>query len=104
MQNAPLEFTANAQIWPRSLNSEIGGDSSSTYLIFVDSGSPSGKGSDFVNSFTFLCVENLPCHVVTNDNLVCFSYRSSQRFYSVFDTTNSRVGFATTSQTYATSN
>ena len=74
MQNAPLEFTANAQMWPRSLNSAIGGDSSSTYLIFQDGGHSSGTGLDFLISFTFLYVENLPCHVVTNDNLVCFSY------------------------------
>jgi len=95
MQNAPLEFTANAQIMPRS-----GGNSSPTYLIFIDSKSP----STFIVGFKFLCVENLPRRVVTNDNLVCFSYRPSQRFYSVFDTTHQLVGLAPTLQTFATSN
>ncbi|KIY43928.1 aspartic peptidase A1 [Fistulina hepatica ATCC 64428] len=76
-----FELTADAQIWPRSLNSEVGGDSDSIYLIVSDIGSTSGSGFDFINGYTFL-----------------------ERFYSVFDTTNSRVGFATTSYTNATSN
>jgi len=44
-------------------------------------GSNFGRGFDFINGYTFL-----------------------ERFYSVYDTTNSRVGFATTAQTTATSN
>jgi hypothetical protein len=44
-------------------------------------GTPSGEGFDFVNGYTFL-----------------------ERFYSVFDTTNSRIGFAETSYTDATTN
>ncbi|KAG2072515.1 acid protease [Suillus decipiens] len=74
-------LTPNAQIWPRSLNSKIGGISDSIYLVVSDIGSPSGKGFDFINGYTFL-----------------------QRFYSVFDTTNKRVGFAQTSFTRATTN
>ena len=76
-----FELTANAQIWPRALNSLIGGNSSAIYLIVNDIGFPSGEGLDFINGYTFL-----------------------ERFYSVFDTTNKRVGFATTSFTTATTN
>ncbi|KAG1882659.1 aspartic proteinase [Suillus subluteus] len=74
-------LTPNAQIWPRSLNTYIGGSSNAIYLIVTDIGTASGSGSDFVNGYTFL-----------------------ERFYSVYDTTNSRVGFAKTSYTDATTN
>ncbi|KAG2363009.1 aspartic peptidase domain-containing protein [Suillus spraguei] len=74
-------LTANGQIWPRSLNSDIGGSSNNIYLVINDIGSNSGSGLDFINGYSFL-----------------------QRFYSVFDTTNKQVGFATTSSTSATSN
>jgi len=76
-----FELTANAQIWPRSLNADIGGVAGRIYLIVADLGSPSGEGLDFINGFAFL-----------------------ERFYSVFDTANKRVGLATTSFTKATSN
>ncbi|KAF8497311.1 aspartic proteinase from Irpex Lacteus [Gautieria morchelliformis] len=76
-----FELTANAQAWPRSLNSQIGGDADSVYLIVADIGRPSGQGLDFINGFSFL-----------------------ERFYSVFDTTNRRVGLATTPFTHATTN
>ncbi|KAF8497321.1 aspartic peptidase A1 [Gautieria morchelliformis] len=76
-----FELTANAQAWPRSLNSQIGGDADSVYLIVADIGRPSGQGLDFINGFAFL-----------------------ERFYSVFDTTNRRVGLATTPFTHATTN
>ncbi len=76
-----FELTANAQAWPRSLNADIGGVAGDIYLIVNDIGTPSGEGLDFINGFTFL-----------------------ERFYSVFDTANSRVGFATTSFTDATTN
>ncbi|KAG0699371.1 acid protease [Suillus ampliporus] len=75
------DLTPNAQIWPRSLNSDVGGSSDSIYLVVSDIGSNSGSGLDFINGYAFL-----------------------QRYYSVFDTTNSQVGFATTSHTDATSN
>ncbi|KAG1851517.1 aspartic peptidase domain-containing protein [Suillus tomentosus] len=73
------KLTPNAQIWPRSLNSVIGGTTDDIYLVVADIGSDSGW--DFTNGYCFL-----------------------ERFYSVFDTTNSRVGFATTQYTYATTN
>ncbi|KAI9450012.1 aspartic peptidase A1 [Lactarius psammicola] len=77
----PFEFTANAQIWPRSLNSLIGGATSSIYLVINDIGTSTGSGLDFVNGYTFL-----------------------ERFYTVYDTTNRRIGIATTPFTTATTN
>jgi cathepsin E len=74
-------LTANAQIWPRALNTAIGGNANSIYLIVGDLGSNSGSGFDFVNGYTFL-----------------------ERFYTVYDTTNHRIGFATTPFTTATTN
>ncbi|KAG1810919.1 aspartic peptidase domain-containing protein [Suillus subaureus] len=74
-------LTPNGQIWPRSLNTDIGGSSNNIYLVVNDIGSNSGTGLDFINGYSFL-----------------------QRFYSVYDTTNHRVGFATTSSTSAVSN
>ncbi|KAJ3503190.1 hypothetical protein NLJ89_g8548 [Agrocybe chaxingu] len=76
-----FELTANAQIWPRSLNTAIGGTTNNVYLIVNDLGTNSGEGLDFINGYTFL-----------------------ERFYSVFDTSNNRVGFATTPFTTATTN
>ncbi|KAH8984468.1 acid protease [Lactarius akahatsu] len=75
------ELTPNAQIWPRILNTEIGGTQDKIYLIVSDLGNPSGQGLDFINGFTFL-----------------------QRFYSVYDVSNSRVGLATTHSTNAETN
>ena len=76
-----FEFTANAQIWPRSLNSAIGGTPGSIYLVVNDIGSPTGSGLDFINGYTF-----------------------SERFYTVYDTTHSLIGVATTPFTTATTN
>ncbi|KAI0329987.1 acid protease [Cubamyces sp. BRFM 1775] len=76
-----FEFTANAQIWPRALNTEIGGDKNSVYLIVGDIGTPTGEGLDFINGQTFL-----------------------ERFYAVFDSANKRVGLAKTKFTTATTN
>ncbi|KAJ7849919.1 aspartic peptidase domain-containing protein [Mycena leptocephala] len=81
LHGVTLEFTANAQLWPRALNTAIGGQANQIYLIVANLGTPSGEGFDFVNGFAFL-----------------------ERFYSVFDTTNHRVGFATTPFTTATTN
>jgi pepsin A len=75
------ELTPNGQIWPRSLNSAMGGTADGIYLVISSTGSSSGSGLDFTNGYCFL-----------------------ERFYSVYDTTNSRVGFATTEYTYATTN
>jgi hypothetical protein len=79
--NNTYELTKNAQIWPRALNSVLGGDESSIYLITADLGNNSGSGLDFIDGFGFL-----------------------QRFYSVYDTSNSRLGLATTPNTDAETN
>lgn len=47
-------LTPNAQIWPRSLNTQIGGTAGSIYLIVGDLGSPSGQGLDFIDGYAFL--------------------------------------------------
>ncbi|KAF5376361.1 hypothetical protein D9757_008680 [Collybiopsis confluens] len=75
-----FSLTPNAQIFPRSLNTDIGGVANDIYLIVGDLG-PAEAGFDFINGYVFL-----------------------ERFYSVFDTTNNRVGFATTAFTTATTN
>ena len=74
-------LSANAQIWPRALNTDVGGEADKIYLIVGDSGSKTGSGLDFLYGMTFL-----------------------ERYYTVYDTANKRVGFATTSFTHATSN
>ncbi|KAI0942955.1 hypothetical protein AcV7_002235 [Taiwanofungus camphoratus] len=75
------ELTRNAQIWPRSLNTAIGGDADAIYLVIADIGSPSGSGVDFINGMSFL-----------------------ERFYAVYDVGSSRVGFANTRYTNADTN
>ncbi|PPQ94827.1 hypothetical protein CVT25_007464 [Psilocybe cyanescens] len=66
----------DAQIWPRALNADIGGTADAIYMIVGDLGAFSGSGLDFINGFAFL-----------------------ERFYSVFDSGNKRVGIATTAVT-----
>jgi len=78
--DAPLEFTPNAQLFPRDLLAEVGLNASATYLIVAD-GDTAGGGIDLVMGFVVL-----------------------ERFYSVFDTNNSQVGFAYNTQTFAVSN
>ncbi|KAG2073323.1 acid protease [Suillus decipiens] len=75
-------LTRNGQIWPRSLNTMIGGGAGSIYLIVRDMGVEIGEGNyDSVNGYVFM-----------------------QRFYTVLDTTNHQVGFATTPFTDADTN
>ncbi|KAL5492996.1 hypothetical protein ACEPAI_4444 [Sanghuangporus weigelae] len=76
-----FEFTKNAQTWPRSLNTDIGGSADDIFLILADLGTLGGEGLDFINGFTFL-----------------------ERFYSVFDSSKSRVGFARTAHTFDETN
>ena len=45
-----FELTANAQIWPRSMNSQLGGDDDGIYLVVADLGSQSGQGLDFISA------------------------------------------------------
>ncbi|KAJ7673518.1 hypothetical protein B0H17DRAFT_1335018 [Mycena rosella] len=76
------ELTKNAQIWPRSMNDSLSVPSNKICLIFADMGNVNvGDGLCFIHGFTFL-----------------------QRFYSVYDVSNSQVGFATTQYTQATTN
>ncbi|PBK75146.1 related to Polyporopepsin [Armillaria ostoyae] len=76
-----FEMTPNAQIWPRSLNTMMGGKANGIYLVVADMGSMDGSGLDFIDGFAFL-----------------------QRFYSVYDTTNKQVGIAVTPHTNDTTN
>jgi len=63
------------------LNTAIGGTAGNIYLIVADHRSNSGSGLDVINGYTFL-----------------------ERFYTVYDTANQRVGFATTPHTQDTTN
>ncbi|KAH9921806.1 acid protease [Fomitopsis serialis] len=74
-------FTANAQIWPRSLNTAIGGTTDYVYLVVSDMGSSGENGLEFINGMTWL-----------------------ERYYFVYDSGASQVGFATTQYTDATTN
>lgn len=74
-------LTPNAQIWPRALNAVIGGTSDRIYLIVSNLATPSGMGLDFVNGMSFL-----------------------ERYYSVYDTDQNRIGFASTEYTSSTVN
>ncbi|KAG2354226.1 aspartic peptidase domain-containing protein [Suillus spraguei] len=72
----------NAQIWPRSLNLKLpGAENDGIYLIIKSLRTATGAGFDFMVGYTFM-----------------------QRFYTVLDRDNRKVGFATTSFTYATTN
>ena len=75
----PFELTPNAQIWPRSQNGDINGTADGIYLVVGDLGTNlSTSGVDFILGIYFL-----------------------ERFYSVYDTTESRVGLAMTRFTYS---
>ncbi|KAG2358808.1 aspartic peptidase domain-containing protein [Suillus spraguei] len=74
-------LSANAQIWPRSLNHLVSGVDGDIFLIVKGLSTPTGAGFDFINGYVFL-----------------------ERFYTVFDTDRSRVGFASTYHTYSISN
>jgi hypothetical protein len=50
LEQVTYDFTPNAQIWPRSLNSILGGDPSKIYLIVSDLGSSFGTGLDFIST------------------------------------------------------
>jgi hypothetical protein len=76
-----FELTPNAQLWPRALNTDIGGVAANIYLIVADLGTSSGQGMDFINGMAFL-----------------------QRFYSAYDSTSRMVGLAPTPYTGAETN
>jgi hypothetical protein len=95
------ELTPNAQIWPRALNSMLGGTAGKIYLVVADMGSPSGSGLDFIGLYFFF-----PRFLISGIHLgiILDGFVFLQRFYSVYDTTNSQVGLATTQFTQATTN
>lgn len=74
-------ITPNAQLWPRSLNTAIGGAAYNNYLVIADLGTKSGSGLD----------------VILGQKVV-------ERLYFTFDSTNKRVGMATTAYTNSTIN
>ncbi|KAJ7078664.1 aspartic peptidase domain-containing protein [Mycena epipterygia] len=77
------ELTKNAQIFPRSMNSTIGAPDGKICLIFASMGDiQAGDGLCFITDVG----------------------HRRWRFYSVYDTTNSQVGYATTRHTMATTN
>ncbi|KAG2364323.1 aspartic peptidase domain-containing protein [Suillus spraguei] len=78
-----FSLTADAQIWPRSLNTKLtGGVVGAIYLIVQNIGTHFKQGPyDFINGYTFI-----------------------QRFYTVLDRSTARVGFAKTQFTDATTN
>ncbi|KAG0705812.1 acid protease [Suillus ampliporus] len=96
------ELTPNAQIWPRSLNSAIRGTGTADgiYLIVSDIGADSSL--DFINGYCFLYAALF--FFTDQEATESFIHGHRERFYSVLDETQSRVGFATTNYTYATSN
>ncbi|KAJ7822002.1 family A1 protease, partial [Mycena olivaceomarginata] len=47
-------LTPNAQIWPRALNSVIGGNPNQIYLVISGLATPSGQGLDFILGMAFL--------------------------------------------------
>ena len=81
IEGRTFSLTANAQIWPRSLNTYLGGTSDSIYLIVAELFIPLGKGLSFILGQTFL-----------------------ERFYSVYDSSDGSVGLATTPYTTAMTN
>ncbi|KAG2070883.1 aspartic peptidase A1 [Suillus decipiens] len=77
-----LRLIPNAQIWPRSLNSNINGADNDIYLIVKSLERPTGAGIDFVNGYVFI-----------------------QRYYTVLDGRSpQRVGFVQTVFTNADTN
>jgi hypothetical protein len=76
----------------------LGGDEGSIYLVTADLGSDIGTGLDFISECLRLGVLSIELTVST-DGFVFL-----QRFYSVFDTTNTQVGLATTQDTTAETN
>ena len=97
-----FEMTANAQIWPRALNSTIGGEAGKIYLVAADMGSQSGQGLDFISASIIRSLVSLAGERLTPHFTDGFAFL--QRFYSVYDTGNSQVGLATTAFTDAETN
>ncbi|KAJ7830262.1 aspartic peptidase domain-containing protein [Mycena leptocephala] len=87
------ELTKNGQIWPRCMNETLGGQKDQIYLVFADMGHISNPG---------LC--GISSSINDLRPFMRYSFLFLQRFYSVYDTTNCQIGFATTEHTMATTN
>ncbi|KAJ7915424.1 family A1 protease [Mycena leptocephala] len=74
-------LSPNAQIWPRALNTAIGGQAGKIYLVIADLGTTSGQGLDFMLGMIF-----------------------RQRYYTIYDNTNKLFGLVSTAFTNATTN
>jgi len=74
-------LTANAQIWPRTLNGLIQGSNNYIYLVIETIDRADAVYFNFILGYTFL-----------------------ERFYTAYDTTNRRIGIAPTPWTTATTN
>ncbi|CEL62092.1 hypothetical protein RSOLAG1IB_10194 [Rhizoctonia solani AG-1 IB] len=73
------EFTPDAQLWPRTLNTVLGGEIDSYYSVISPlTDFEADMGSNFINGYTFL-----------------------ERFYTAYDASNSMIGFATAPSTTA---
>lgn len=90
-----IELIPNAQIWPRKLNNVIGGEEGKIYLIAADLGWPLGTGLDFISMISIAINSLLPLNIPIDG----FTFLG--RLYSVYDTTNKRVGIAETQFTSA---
>ncbi|QRV79816.1 aspartyl protease [Ceratobasidium sp. AG-Ba] len=76
------EFTPNAQLWPRALNTALGGKADAYYsVVGALSDFEADSGSSFINGYVFL-----------------------ERFYTAYDQSKRRIGFATTPATYSNVN
>lgn len=76
MHVVPYALTPNSQLWPRSLNTQIGDTPGCIYLIISDIGIPTGEGLDSLHN----------------------GYGLLERFYSLYDTTKQQVGLAATKE------
>ncbi|KAJ3833050.1 aspartic peptidase domain-containing protein [Lentinula raphanica] len=91
-------LTANAQIWPRDLNENIGGEEGRIYLAAVATGMCTLVQYRLTDDLMLLRPDPI------EDLNFINGYVFLERFFSIFDNSNSRVGFATTSYTNATTN
>jgi hypothetical protein len=76
-EQVTYELTPNAQIWPRALNSILGGDDEKIYLVAADLGRPSGSGLDFMCKRFFFWVWKI-------DIVLNLFRQVDSRFYSAF--------------------
>jgi hypothetical protein len=98
------------------MNETLGGQKDQIYLVFADMGQMSNPGLCGISKalfFLFFQLELTPTAVdgytflqVRILTIFLFAILISflQRFYSVYDTTNCQIGFATTEHTMATTN